>query len=279
MIKWKKILKSGKTNFVELKKIQKKNPYVKFIPYLWESVEAERENWNLSKHSKFKRIATWDDDLIKLNPKKYFKLNFQAGPLEKKSNNEVKNIQKHNNLLSFISNAKVKYSSKSGYKIRMDIINWFRDNAPDDFRLYGGGWESFIAKKNNMEKNLYKKIFFGTVKNKNLVIKSSKFYLCVENCFYQNGYVTEKIFDALQASVVPVYLGPPNVENIIPKNVFINIRDYGNNYKDLFDKLINMPKLEYEKYIYAGKKFLNENQFLPKQVAKQISKIVYYSME
>lgn len=274
MIKWKKFLNNGKGSFKELKKIQKQNPYVKFIPYLWESKEAEPENWNLSKHRQFTKIATWDDGFIKLDPKKYLKLNFQAGPLEKKFNNKIKNKQRKDYLLSFISNAKFKYSSKSGYKIRMDIIEWFRDNAPSKFRLYGGGWESYISKKNLRERNLYKKIYFGTIENKNSIIERSKFYLCIENCFNQHGYITEKIFDALQASVVPVYLGPPNVENIIPKKVFINLRDYSNNYEGLFERLKNMSNSEYEQCIYAGNQFLNENKFLPNEIANQIAKIV-----
>ena len=38
----------------------------------------------------------------------------------------------------------------------------------------------------------------GTLSNKQLAIQNSSYYLCIENTLSQNGYITEKIFDAFR---------------------------------------------------------------------------------
>ena len=47
----------------------------------------------------------------------------------------------------------------------------------------------------------------------------------MENFTYP-GYVTEKIFDALAAGSIPVYLGAPDIESFVPKETFIDMRDF-----------------------------------------------------
>jgi alpha-1,3-fucosyltransferase 10 len=57
-------------------------------------------------------------------------------------------------------------------------------------------------------------------------ISRYKFYLAFENSVAPD-YVTEKLFDALMAGTVPIYLGAPNVDDFLPgDNAIINVRDF-----------------------------------------------------
>ena len=40
------------------------------------------------------------------------------------------------------------------------------------------------------------------------------------------GYMTEKIWDSFKAKTVPVYWGASNIEEYVPKNCFIDYRDF-----------------------------------------------------
>ncbi|CCV05044.1 putative Alpha3-fucosyltransferase [Mesorhizobium metallidurans STM 2683] len=53
-----------------------------------------------------------------------------------------------------------------------------------------------------------------------------KFCLALENSS-ETDYVTEKLFDALKAGSVPVYLGAPNVGEFAPEGSYINAADFG----------------------------------------------------
>ena len=52
------------------------------------------------------------------------------------------------------------------------------------------------------------------------------FCLALENSIAPD-YVTEKIFDALRAGSVPVYLGAPNVRDFVPQASFIDVNAHG----------------------------------------------------
>lgn len=50
------------------------------------------------------------------------------------------------------------------------------------------------------------------------------FYAAFENSIYED-YVTEKLFDALVAGSVPIYIGAPNVLDFVPdRNAIIQLR-------------------------------------------------------
>jgi glycosyl transferase family 10 (putative fucosyltransferase) len=53
-----------------------------------------------------------------------------------------------------------------------------------------------------------------------------RFALAFENAI-EEDYVTEKIFDALRAGSIPVYLGAPNVDEFVPEGSFVDAAAYG----------------------------------------------------
>ena len=51
--------------------------------------------------------------------------------------------------------------------------------------------------------------------SKHGVLRRYPFYLAYENS-NDADYVTEKVFDALESGVLPVYYGAPNVDDFVP---------------------------------------------------------------
>jgi hypothetical protein len=72
------------------------------------------------------------------------------------------------------------------------------------------------------------------------------------------GYVTEKIFNAFTAGCVPIYWGADNITDYIPKNCFIDRRDFTSD-EQLYQFLKNMTEGEYQVYINDIKCFLNSD--------------------
>lgn len=141
------------------------------------------------------------------------------------------------------------------YGFRFELIKYF--GPKEDFVLRGNGWERAI-----MEGRL-NHIKFAHIPtycdDKLSVLAGFRFSLIVENCIYP-GYVTEKIFDALRAGCVPIYLGAPDIKNYVPESCFIDFRNF-RNHQALWEMLINIREEEWLQYIYNINIFLNSHQY------------------
>ncbi len=160
------------------------------------------------------------------------------------------------------------------YSERIKAIRWFEANAPRDFVLYGNGWKvpqkrfGVIGKMRyrlaKVPPFLFRKPAFpsydGPVKSKFTALSQARFSICFENARDIRGYLTEKIFDCLFAGCVPIYWGDPEVEKAIPKNCFIDFRQF-QSYQALYDFLKNLSAQEYQAYQLAGQQFLASPQF------------------
>ena len=83
----------------------------------------------------------------------------------------------------------------------------------------------------------------GSVECKSEIEKTYKFYLSFENSWC-NDYVTEKFWDALNSTMVPVVLGGTNYSSIAPPNSFIDASKYSP--KELATILKKLDKNEEE---------------------------------
>lgn len=90
---------------------------------------------------------------------------------------------------------------------------------------------------------------------------SYKFAICYESMGIE-GFVTEKIFECFFSGTIPIYLGDPNIDKKIPKNTFIDKRDF-NNYDNLFDYISNMSEEDYNAYRNNIKRFLSSGNYHP----------------
>src|SRR3989344_2825649 len=219
----------------------------------------------------FKKLFTWQDEIV--DNKKYFKIQYSHQiPAEFNFN-----IRQKEKLCPIISSNKSIVHPKELYTERIKAIRWFEANHPEDFNLYGNGWDRHhfegtflgikIARLNRLKfltKLLrpYYPSYKGGVVSKRATYQKYKFSICYENCKDFNGYITEKIFDCLLSGCVPVYLGAQNIADHIPKNVFIDKRNF-NTYDQLYSYMKNMPDKEYQDYLDNIKNFLlNDKGYL-----------------
>lgn len=135
------------------------------------------------------------------------------------------------------------------YDMRRDTISHFSGKG---FDLYGFGWEK---DDHPQVVDAYR----GTVEDKHETLWQYKFAFCFENSAFE-GYVTEKIFDAMFAGCVPVYCGAPDIGDYVPKHVFIDMRDFGS-YGALESFLRTMDEPTYNGYIDAIKKFFTSERY------------------
>ena len=156
---------------------------------------------------------------------------------------------------------------------RLELIEFFNNlNVLD---LYGSGWTEL----NNLPsryKHLSSKLNAMTSVNKHITISNYKFALCLENMVFP-GYVTEKIIDCLCAGVIPIYLGAPDIEDFIPKKLFIDLRDF-KSIVELDECLNNFSEDSFNQFLINAQEFLNSNtgkEFSFENFAYNISQLIF----
>jgi hypothetical protein len=126
----------------------------------------------------------------------------------------------------------------SYYRVRKRLALTYAKILGSRFALRGYGWDRLIFHSPRLFSiNRCLNFFLRrvrlpwinrlTVDDKRKFLLDSEFSLIVEN-FYFPGvtYITEKIFDALQAGSIPIYLGPPDYIDYIPSGLVLDHRSY-----------------------------------------------------
>ena len=215
-------------------------------------------------HIFFTKVFTWYEPLI--DNKKYFRIRLpkSSDGIEtrpKKFKNKKFLVYINKNVGPFLPFDLIKSFGKEIYTDRLKSIEFFEKRIPDDFSLYGRGWNK--PKKYSLIEKVfgYKKYktYKGEVNNKVKLLSNFKYSLCFENLTDVNDYVTEKIFDCLKAKCVPIYYGASNIDKYIPKNCFIDFRDFMN-YDKLLKFLKTMDEKEYNTYIQNIEKLLKNKK-------------------
>lgn len=233
---------------------------------IFESEVIRPDNWDIKNHQHFKKIFVWNDDWV--DSKKYIKYYW---PNKVPENFEI-DLSKKSRLVTMIAGHKFNSHPLELYTERVKAIRWFEHNHPEDFDLYGMGWNTYCFKGALSTLNrftfLTKHIrsnypsYKGTVEKKRDVYERYKFSICYENARDIPGYITEKIFDCFFAGCVPIYWGAPNVTDFIPEDTFIDKRKF-NSYEKLYDYIKNMTGEEYLGYLAAIKNFIKSPKIYP----------------
>ncbi len=142
---------------------------------------------------------------------------------------------------------------------RLKFINFF--SQTNEIDLYGYGWDKRPFFPYWFYKKAIEKVYKGTIGDRFQIMSKYKFYMCFENGIAP-GYISEKIFDCFYTGTTPIYLGAPNITDYIPKNCFIDMRDF-NNYEELRGFLKSLTESGIETYRQNARKFLESEKFKP----------------
>lgn len=244
-----------------------------------ESIAVIPKTFKKNYLDKFDYVFTWNEEII--DNIKIFPLCF-SGDLKRI---DFIDFNKKLNLICNVSANKFSTYKNELYTERVRAIEYFSHFHSEKFDLYGSGWTKpfkfplwyKIYRKCSQYKiprilfkiiiytRVFDRLFFtnyitykGTIESKANTIKNYKFCLCYENVKNIDGYITEKIFDCFKAGVIPIYLGPKNINKVIPADTFIDKREFAS-YDKLFSYISNMDKETYNEYIRRIKSYLDSD--------------------
>jgi len=154
------------------------------------------------------------------------------------------------------------------YEERYSLIKWFERNALNDFDLYGVGWNkpyagvgffqkqkrNFLSVKSKFTDKPIFPSFCGEAPSKSVYL-DYQFAICYENISTFPYYITEKILDAMAYGCIPVYWGAPNISEVIPRECFIDRREFASN-EELYGYLISLDDQQTKKYRSAIMEFM-----------------------
>ncbi|OUR82262.1 hypothetical protein A9Q75_05965 [Colwellia psychrerythraea] len=227
------------------------------ILIIFESEAIVKRNFNLDSHKYFDIIFTWNKSLV--DNVKYFYINYSHNITDQEITG-VTSIppQKRKGKILISSNKHCAYKDEL-YTERLKIIDWYEKyDRKNSFHLYGTRWELVILKNwpfSNIINEFNRKYKFltqnrssykGLVEFKSATYSQYKYAYCLENARGINGYITEKIFDAFRAGIVPIYIGNEDVNNSIPENCFINYDSFVS-ISTLDDYLEKVSDADYQK--------------------------------
>jgi len=213
---------------------------------------------------RFHTVFTWDLNLLRKNPS-YTHINVPLGAEPRKyRENPFRNISfTDKRFLVAVSRNRWSYMPQSTYAFRKKAYHYFERTFSGQFDLYGMDW--------NVPCIFYEKWFGhprfsswrgeieGSWDAKVHKIANYKFALCFENNASEPGYISEKITDCFCARCVPVYYGSKGTAELIPRDAWIDLRDFSN-LADLSSFLSGMNEARYDQYITAIDRFMQSEQ-------------------
>jgi len=251
------LLSEADTNFniqIDFKRLP--NPKKKNYLIVNEPSLIIPSNHNSEILKKFDKVFTYNDNIKGEN---IIKVNL---PYDFENIKTYKNYSKTGYLL-VSSNLKSKIAYEN-YSFRNEVINFFKDKNLR-FHLYGKGWDKKTSSSriiNKLLKYFYIpnsiKSYKGVADNKIKLGANYLFQFAIENSSNIDGYISEKLFDCFFSGSIPIYLGPKNILDYIPKDSFININDF-KNLHHLINYCENLSHEEVNQIRESGLSFLKSN--------------------
>lgn len=225
--------------------ILSKLPKEKLLFFIMEPCEMP-----LGYYDNYPIVYTCNDDLV--DGIKFFKLNY---PYLMPMSIDLPAFEQKK-LCVMVSGSDNEYPERKNelYSQRMKMVEFFETKPEGEFDIYGRFW----VKRHYRD-------FRGSIpgdyvgEEKISTLKKYRFCICFENTKELNGYITEKIFGCFAAGCVPIYWGPTNIESYIPKQCFIDYRDFKDN-EELYKFIKTMTKEQYNQYLDNIRHYLNSEQ-------------------
>jgi hypothetical protein len=237
--------------------------------FLWEARAVCPLNWNTALHNLFPLVFTWHDGLADGSRRIKFLIpqprNFPSIP-------DIPYSEKK--LLVNISANKRANNPNELYSARRTSIRYFQANYPQDFDLYGIGWNQPATRLERSVPRLVEQYptYRGRVKNKWDVLPHYRFSLAYENIQGEPGYITEKIFDVMRCGSIPIYWGAPNIGDFVDEAAFVDRRQFKSD-AELAEYLLSINEKRYMEMKEAVSTYLASQRFarfLPQAFADNV---------
>lgn len=230
------------------------------------------ENGDAARWSKYKKIFTWNDDLV--NGDHFIKINF-PNPIHVHTDDGFSLRDRFCCLISGNRTLDVQ-DDRILYPERVKAIRWFEAHAPHDFDLYGVDWNIPVVRGGlfgKLQRRLWRMLgrfvtlrpfpsYRGRVAHKRDVLTRTRFAICYENVRDLPGYITEKIFDCFFSGCVPVYWGAANITDHIPADCFVDRRQFADT-GEVYNFLKAMTEQEFRGYQQRIAAFLQSSAAYP----------------
>ncbi len=219
----------------------------KMVLFMYEPPLILKDMYSEEVLSCFSKIYTWNDELVdNIN---FFKFYYPVmyPPIDNPPSFQEKKL-----CTLIVGNGK-KSDPYELYSERIRAIEFFEAIHEKGFEFYGR-----MSDPQGYDFTKYRS-YRGSVNDKIAKLKNYRFSICYENSKNLSGYVTEKIFNCFQACNVPIYWGASNIEQYVPKNCFIDRRDFSS-LDDLYNHIKHMSKKEYNGYIRRIRKYLKSEE-------------------
>lgn len=128
-------------------------------------------------------------------------------------------------------------------------------------RLYRFGVAQWQKIKPDPLLEAARRVYRGKAESKSDTLGNYTFAICFENSILK-GWITEKIFDCFFAGTIPIYLGAPDIEDYIPKDCFIDMRNFPD-YPALYQYLKSLTNAEIDGFRLRAREFLSSSQYEP----------------
>lgn len=202
----------------------------------------------------FGNIYTLIDDLV--DNKNYFKIHLPTARLK-----IIEDIYDYSQkkLCVLINSNKLFQRPNELYSERKKAISFLNDTG--EFDLYGYGWQGISSWK-------------GVARDdeKMNALRKYKFCICFENMKNQRGYVSEKIIECLAGGCVPIYYGASNIGDYVPKECFVDFREF-DSYQKLYQFMKDMDRKTYESYLAAARRYF-DTPAIQRHSVEQISQML-----
>ncbi len=171
------------------------------------------------------------------------------------------------------------------YTERLRAIEFF--SRTDEIDLYGMGWDDLparvgerrvrvpgtlvrlgrsirrrlpLARRHPYEQAI-RRAYRGAVDSKYEALSRYTFSITYENMVL-DGWINEKLFDAMLVGTIPIYLGAPDIADWVPEECFIDMRRFAD-YSELQEYLHSLGPTEIQSYREAARDFLSSDRFGP----------------
>lgn len=178
-------------------------------------------------------------------------------PYDKEDTKAWETTERMNKLVVIAGHHNPRWRKPELYSERIKAIDALINDGVID--LYGRNWARWLSINSAWPtywryRTSLMRAFRGNCESKMDVLSQYRFSLCFEN-MPMKGYITEKVFDCLYAGTVPLYLGAPDIESYLPREAYLDVRQY-NSYQDLWHAAQAMPHKRWQEMREAGKEFL-----------------------